>query len=152
MKKFSFRYAGAVLVLLIIVVLLSAGGLVFNVFSLITFIKADTGKAFSYSVMVAINLVLTVFSVALLLNGKYVFKKGCLRCVFGFITVRIDVSQITEIVHFKKSDKLVIYYGDNKYGVIVISPDKYDEFIEELRKINPSVKYESRIDGEDTPE
>lgn len=152
MKKYPFRYAGAILVLLIIVVLLSVGGLVFNVFSLITFIRADTGKAFSYSVMVAVNLALTVFSVALLFNGKYVFKNGYLRCVFGLIPVRIKVAQITEIAHFKKSDKLVIYYGEDKYGVIVISPDRYDEFIEELRGINPSVRYESRIDGEDTPE
>ena len=82
---------------------------------------------------------------------KYVIKDGKLYTCFGFIRTKIEVEKITAVIHFKKSDKLVIYFNQNKYAVVVISPSEYDNFISALREVNPKIAFDNRIDGEDTP-
>ena len=54
-------------------------------------------------------------------------------------------------MHFKKSDKLVIYFKDDSFTVIVISPEDYSDFVVALREVNPQIYYGVKIDGEDTP-
>ena len=61
------------------------------------------------------------------------------------------MKDVTEITHFKKSDKLVLYYKPDKYVVIVIDPLCYDDFVKTVRQINPMIIFDSQIDGEELP-
>ncbi len=86
-----------------------------------------------------------------MLYGCYTVKGSTLYCNFGVVKTSYDIKDVVCITHFKKSDKLVVYFKDAKYTVIVIDNKLYDDFIATLREINPSIAYDTRIDGEDTP-
>ncbi|MBE5733420.1 MAG: hypothetical protein E7347_00040 [Clostridiales bacterium] len=151
MKSFRFRYARSVWVLLVIVAILSIAGLAWNVFNLIEFLPTGSFKVGTYSLIVLLNLALTILVISLMLYGRYVIKNGKLYSYFGFICSKINVDDIICITHFKKSDKLVAYFKEGTYTVIVISPQEYDDFVKSIREINRSILFNAKIDGEDTP-
>jgi hypothetical protein len=151
MKKFRFKYSLTVWLLLALVVALSLGGLAWNVFNIIQYVWAGAFKITIYALIVAITAFLAIFASSVMIFGFYVVKNGQLYTQFGFISSKVKISDIVQITHFKKSDKLVAYFTDQKYTVIVIAPQDYDEFIKTLREINPQITYNAEIDGEDTP-
>ena len=156
MKSFKFKYANSVWMLLVLVLILALVGLSWNVFNLleycmIGFTRVGAFKIVVYALLVLMLIVLTVLVVSVMLYGRYTLKGEYLYTVFGFIKSKVSVSEITGITHFKKSDKLVAYFKDEKYSVIVISPDRYDEFVLAIRAVNSACTFDVRIDGEDTP-
>lgn len=154
MKSFKFRYSKVVWVLLSVVLILSVLGIVWNVFNLITFINDGAIKTVAYSLIILLTTFLLVFVISVMAFGRYVIKSESKELIqyFGFLKSKILISDIVAITHFKKSNKLVAYFKDAKYTVIVISPAEYDDFILSIRKINPSILFDARIDGEDLPE
>ena len=151
MKNFRFKYSITVWILLAVVLALLVSGLVWNIFNLTQYINAGTFKIVVYSLIIALTGFLTLFVISVMAYGVYRIKDGYLYTCFGFIVSKEKISSVVEITHFKKSDKLVVYFADEKYTVIVISPAQYESFILEMRKVNPKIMYDSRIDGEDTP-
>lgn len=152
MNSFKFRYSKSVWVLLIIVLILSALGIGWNVFNLVTFLNEGAIKIVAYSLIILLTAFLFVFVLSVMACGRYLIKDNYLIQNFGFISTKTPLSAVLSIIHFKKSDKLVVYFKDAKYTVIVISPTEYDDFISALRKQNPSIAFDCRIDGEDLPE
>ena len=150
MKKFRFKYSATVWVLLAVVVILSTAGMVWNIFNLKEYLWAGAFKVTVYALIVLITAFLSLFALSVMAYGYYVIKKDCLYTQFGFVGSKVKISEITEITHFKKSNKLVAYFKDEKYSVIVIEEQNYDEFIKTLREINKEIKYSVKIDGEDT--
>jgi hypothetical protein len=151
MKSFKFKYSIAVWVLLALVLILSTVGIIWNVYNFIFFIKESTVKAVAYLLIVLLTLFLFVFVLSVILYGRYVIKGDYLTQYFGLLKTKTPVKDIAEITHFKKSDKLVIYFVDRKYTVIVIQKELYEQFILALREANPAIVYDVKIDGEDTP-
>jgi hypothetical protein len=152
MKSFKFRYSKTVWILLCVVLLLSVSGICWNVFNLFTFINEGAFKTISYSLIILLTTFLLAFVISVMAFGRYVIKDKELIQYFGFLKSKIPLDDILTITHFKKSNKLVMYFKDAKYTVIVISPYEYDEFIVSIRKANPSISFSSKIDGEDLPE
>ncbi len=152
MKSFKFKYSTAVWVLLAIVLILSAVGIVWNVFNFITFLSESIFKSVSYALIILLTAFLLVFVLSVIFYGRYVIKDGYLIQYFGFLKTKTSLKEIVEITHFKKSDKLVVYFADRKYTVIVIAKECYDPFILAVRTVNPAVVYDVKIEGEDTPE
>ncbi len=151
MKKFKFSYSVLVKVLLAIVLLLSLAGLVWNVFNVVEFIKISTFKGIVYILLVLLIAILVIITLGIIFYGTYVIDGDTLYSYFGVIKTKANIKDMVEIAHFKKSNKLVVYFKDAKYTVIIISPTLYDEFIKAIREVNPQVIYETKIDGEDTP-
>ncbi len=152
MNSFRFRYTKTVWVLLILVLILSGVGVAWNVFNLITFINEGIVKPIAYTLIILLTGFLFAFVISVMVCGRYIIKDDCLYERFGFLYSKTPLDQIVSLIHFKKSDKLVAYFKDAKYTVIVISPSEYDAFISAVRRINPAIAYDARIDGEDTPE
>ena len=151
MKSFKFRYSLTVWILLAVVVVSSAIGLAWNIYNVIFYNTVDAFKTASYIIIALLTLALLILSLSIILYGKYVIKKEHLVSYFGFIKTKILLTDITEVVHFKKSDKLVAYFKDDSFTVIVISPEEYSNFVIALREVNPQIYYGVKIDGEDTP-
>ena len=151
MKSFKFRYAFSVWVLLSVVAILSVSGLIWNIFNLITFIPTGSFKVGTYALIVLLNTALTALVASLIVYGRYVIKNGKLYSCFGIIRSKVELEDIICITHFKKSNKLVAYFKDGSYTVIVISPEEYDQFVSSIREINHSIYFNAKIDGEDTP-
>ncbi len=151
MKSFRFKYSSTVWVLLFLVLILAVAGVFWNVFNLIEYSWAGTFKIIVYTLLIIMTGALTVLVLSLMVYGKYVIKNDSLYTCFGIFKNKTPVNEIIQITHFKKSDKLVMYFKDGKYTVIVISPENYEQFVLAVREANPSVVYSAKIDGEDTP-
>ena len=153
MKQFKFKYSILVFVLLFVTLGLSISGVVWNIFNVISFAKiGNTLKAVSSSIIAVLALILSVVVLSVVFYGRYVVKDGYLYTYFGFFKTKTPVNEITGITHFKKSNKLVVYFCTDEFTVIVIAPERYDDFILALREENKAIVYDAKIDGEDTPE
>ena len=151
MKKYRFRYGKIVYLLLALVVAAAFAGGIWNVYNFVVYLS-DVFKAVTYMVIALLTLFLAILGLSIMVYGRYVISGEYLYTCFGFIKTKTKISEVTEIVHFKKSDKLVAYNKKGEYLVIVISPAEYEDFILNMREINREIVYESKIDGEDTPE
>lgn len=150
MKKFRFKYAPSVWALLMLVLLLSVGGLVWNIFNFIEFYSfKNTFNLVSYAIIILITLFLTIFVLSVIFYGNYVIKSEFLYVYFGFFKTKYKIEDIVCISLFKKSNKLVAYFAEQTYTVIVIDESFYDDFVLSIRKINPKIIYDTKIDGED---
>ncbi len=150
MKTFRFKYTPTVWVLLIAVLILSASGLGLNIFNLVELYSlANTFKLISYAVIVFITLCLSIFVLSVIFYGKYVIKGQTICVCFGFFKSKYKIDDIVCFSLFKKSNKLVAYFADQTYTVIVIDESFYDDFVLSVRKINPKIIYDTKIDGED---
>ena len=151
MKKYKFRFTSIVWVLLAIVVIITLAGLAFNVRNLVNSIPYGSKKIVFNSIIVLFNAFLVLLSISVMFSSKYVIKNGKLYTQFGIVWTKTELSEIVQFTHFKKSDKLVMYYKSAEYSVIVISPTEYENFILSAREINPQIIYDAKIDGEETP-
>lgn len=152
MKKFKFKYSIAVYILLILTLALSLAGVIWNIFNVLHYPEGQNFKIVSFCIIAVLSAAIFVFVLSVLFYGRYVVKGDYLYTCFGFVKNKTPLSDVIEITHFKKSDKLVIYYKTEEYSVIVISPEQYDDFILAVRDKNKNVVFDARIDGEDTPE
>lgn len=150
-NTFKFKYSALVWVLLACVLALSLVGLIWNAYNLIYFINSSVDKITSYSLIVLAIGALFVIALGVVFFGRYTVKNGVFCMHLGFFATKYSTDEITEIVHFKKSDKLVVYFSDQKYMVVMIANENYDNFVLALRNQNPKIAYNSMIDGEDTP-
>ncbi len=152
MKKYKFKYSLAVWLLLFAIAVLCAVGLVWNVLSALEYANLYPIKSVAGWVSALLCAGLLAFALSVIFSGRYFIKGDYLYTKFGFFTIKTEIDKIYQFTHFKKSDKLVMYFEDGRYTVIVISPKEYEDFILSVRKQNPSVLYNSKIDGEDTPD
>lgn len=150
--SFKFKYSPVVWVLLSLVLALSLAGLTWNVYALIQNSWAGGVKVFSHVAMVIITAFLIIFVLSVMIYGRYLINDKFLVQYFGLIKIKTPISSLVQITHFKKSDKLVVYFDDQKYTVIVIDKSLYDEFVMRVREVNSNVIFDVQIDGEDTPE
>ena len=151
MKSFKIKYSPLIWSLLTLVIVLSLCGLAWNVFSMIEFLGLNITKVISAGILSVLCLALVIFSLSIVFYGKYIVKGNYLVSYFGIIKSKIDIGEITHVIHFKKSDKLVVYYGEKSFVIILVSPVFYEEFTLSLREVNKSIVYDNRIEGEDMP-
>lgn len=152
MKKFTFKYTPTVWVLLSVVLGLTLAGIGFNVFNLVNYIPSGTTNTVIYSVIIALVSVLMIIDISFMVGGRYLVKDKVLFVCFGFFKSKISLDDVRAVVLFKKSNKLVLYYGQDKYTVIMIADTLYDDFVSAVRKENKKILFSTEIDGEDTPE
>ena len=148
---FKFHYSALLWVMLTAVIALALTGLVWNTYNLIYFINAGIDKIISYSLIVLATGALGVIAFSVAFFGRYVIKNDVLVTCFGVFSSKTQLTEITEVVHFKKSNKLVVYFADQKFSVVLIAPEKYDHFVIALRDKNPKIRFNALIDGQDTP-
>lgn len=149
MKSFRFKYSQLVWVLLLLVMVILIAGVCWNAYTLISNWGTSTTKTVTNFITLALTVFLLIFAISIMVFGKYTIKDGHVFVHFGFFKTKTPVSEIVQFTHFKKSDKLVAYFKDEKYSVIVISKDCYQDFVLAVREFNPSIIYNNRIDGED---
>ena len=136
MKKFKFKFSPLIWTLLFVVLGLCLAGLGFNVFNLINYIPLGATKIVIYALMIALITFLIVLDVSIILFGYFTIDDKLLCAKFGLIKTKI-----TNVVLQKKDGKLVVYASDEKYLVVVIAPELYDDFVLALRAKNKSIAY-----------
>lgn len=139
MNNFKFAYGKGVWILLALAIPLAAAGLGWNIYNLVYFAEEGIYKILAYGLSVLICGALLAFCISVAVYGRYVFKNGCIYLRFGFVYTKTKAEDVVRITHFIKSDKLVIYFKDAKYSVVVIAPELYKEFISAVKALNPNV-------------
>ena len=150
-QSFKFKNSTLVWVLLWVVVILSVVGLTWNVYNLIYFMNAGIIKVISYSLLVLATLTLTIIVFSVIFFGRYTIKNGEFATHMGIFKSKTPVDEVMQITLFKKSNKLVVYFLDGKYSVLLIAPEFYDAFVLAMREQNKKIIYDTQIEGEDLP-
>jgi len=152
MKKFRLKLSTTLLVLLTIVALLSLAGTIWNVYNIFAVKNITIGNIVSYLLIAILALLLFALSISVIFFSSYKVIDGKLTVCFGFIKSSSKIEEVISITHFKISDKLVVYFSDSKFSVILIAKKDYENFILALREQKPTIYYSTKTDGEDTPE
>lgn len=139
-KKFRYRFSVLSLVLFGIGFALALFMIIFNLY------KISSGKLMSdgitnRSISILIALVFIGVAISVLSCSFYTINKTEIKTRLGFIVTGIKLNEIKEIVHFTSLNKLSIFYKDDEYSNVVISPKHFDEFATELRKFAPNIVY-----------
>ena len=149
MKKFRFKFSNLVWILLSVVLAVCLTSFALNVYNLTQYISYAFFKFFPYILYIIVSLFLVIVVLGIMLFSGYSLKNDCFYVRFGIFSSKTKVCEILAITHFTKSDKLVIYYKSNAFSVIVISKEKYDDFVLSLRELNKNIFFNKQIDGED---
>ncbi len=142
MKSFRYKFTPLTWVLIALVLIISLAGVGFNIYNLASSKEMLAINMVSLIIILIINLALAIFTFSVMAFSRYKIKNGVLYTCFGLIFTKIKIEQITELTHFRKSDKLVAYFNADRYTVIVISPEHYDDFIREIRAVNAKIAFD----------
>lgn len=148
---FKLKFPTVLYALLCLVVLLSGAGFLWNVYNLIYFIGVGGFKIVTSALLVAVTGALSVLALSTLFYCRYTVKNKTICLHLGLFKLKASTDDVCEITRFKKSDKLVVYFLDNKFSVVMIDRKDYDDFIVAVRNQNPSVVFDVKIEGEDLP-
>ena len=137
--------------LLILVAVFSLAGIAWNIYNLVYFLYAGALKIITYSLLICVTIALFILAVSVIFFGRYTVSDKELTMHLGLFRNKTNIDDIVQITHFKKSDKLVVYFLDAKFSVLLIAPSEYERLVLCLRAKKPSIIYDTKIDGEDTP-
>lgn len=149
MQKFRIKVSFFVNALLFLCAIV-AGYIATTTF--ITLLKTQNDGIVRILISVAL-LCLAAFLLALFLSSLiyqyYSVKDGKLKLRLGFIAITYSIDDVSEVIYFKDKQKLVMYYGEDKFTIILLSEEKHENFIKALRKINPEIIYDNKINEND---
>lgn len=148
MKIFRYRFTVPMLICIFVLLALAAGGFAWNVLNAIELGDLGAMRLISYILVCAISAFLFAMGIGLLCCSRYEVGKGKFVTRFCFFRSQTAVENIVQVTHFKKTDKLVVYFSDGKYLCIVIHPKSYGDFCTALRLENPSVIFDDRSDSD----
>lgn len=141
MEKFKYKYSAAIIAVLVFIAALSAGGIVWNVLSIIR-LTQNGMPATTYYVTAVINLSLVALSLWIAFGGRYAITKENVILKIGPAKFTVKVSEIIKLVYFEKAKKLFMITVKSSATAVIIAPDKNDAFFAALKKVNPDVIYE----------
>jgi hypothetical protein len=141
MKNFRFNFSVLVIILLILVNIVCLGGLIFNVYNLISYIKSSSDKIINSCIFTILNLAIFSFALSISLLSKYHIHEKGISLNFGFYKITYKFDEILSLTLFKKEQKLVLYFKDSKYTLIVINSNYFDNFIKKMREIAPEIPF-----------
>lgn len=148
---FKLKMPAFLRVLLVLVVLLAEVGFLWNIYNLIYFVGVGGFKIVTYALLVVLTGSLSAIAVSIACRCHYTVKNKMVCLHFGVFKIKTYLDDVSEITHFKKSDKLVMYFSDAKFAVVMIDKKDYDVFVLAVREQNPKIVYDVRIEGEDLP-
>lgn len=132
MKKYRFKYSIFAIVLISVCM---AGCIFCVVWNAIKMIKSpfDEYNA-SYTLAILFSFVVFLAFASALSFAFYTVKDNKIFLRISIINTGTPLDAVTEIVRFPEEKRLSIIFKDGQYSNIVISPEKFNEFIEEVKK------------------
>ncbi len=113
-------------------ILLSLAGIGFSVYRIIVGGVNNTYDWIGIAVMGVVCLFLIILIIAMLISSKYTVDNEYLNWWLGFVRTRYPLKNIRSVHLFEGAKKVVVYYTNNQFSAIVISPDDFQDFIKEL--------------------
>ena len=143
-QKFNYKFTTATVLLVIGGIILAVACVMLNVDRLLKLIKTDISTLSNYLSVALAILVGTlgiVFISAFLLCSNYTVTDTHLISRWGIIVSKYELKNATRITHFRVSEKLVFFYDEDNFINVCIEKQRFDEFANAIRKVNPKVFY-----------
>ena len=139
--NFRFRLNLLTVILLVLVTFFCGYGIVLNVTTL-SEKGIETLTVILNAILIVLNLFLLFVVFSVFAFGKYSIDEKGVTLRLGIFKVCYPKEQLHSIKLFSKTQKLVLFFGDGKYTVIVINASKYQTFCKELQNKFSSVYQE----------
>ncbi|MBR2614826.1 MAG: hypothetical protein IKC71_04425 [Clostridia bacterium] len=135
--KYKFtKLIWALLGVLTALFLTSLGSLIYT---LVSYLGLDKWRKVLYASLILLVLFLLLIVLTLMFIRRYKIKNDKIYLRLGLFLTIIDINKIVEFKIY--GDKLTLFLNDARYTVIVIDKKYFDNFVSEVRKINPLIIY-----------
>ena len=154
MKSYKFRFSKLIFILAIAAIAVAAGrGIGWTVYRMINIGFQTVTLGIQYVVLLLVSVLIIVLLTSILIRSSYKITDKEVVLWFGFIKSSYKIADIESVHLFTKTNKLVLYFKNERYTVIVVKPEWYNEFIKELLSKNDNIRYDvSTSDGTDDEE
>lgn len=155
MNTYRFKLSKAAIIGCIIGILLGLTGIVFTVLRILSpnLGFSSPQLIIQHVVILIVSLLALILFPSILIRSVYKINDKELVLWFGFIKSVYSIQEMESIHLFTKSNKLVIYFKDERYTVIVVKPDWFNEFTKDLCSRNSKIRYDvSTTEIDDKPD
>lgn len=149
MRTFRFRFSKLIILLQIAAMVLAAAAIAYTVYRMITLGFGDASLIIQYVLLLLFGVGAIVIFSAMLIRSVYIVGKNEIILRFGFIKSVYKIKEIESIRLFSKTNKLVLYFKNEKYTVISVKPEWYNDFIREVLSHNLNIRYDVSITDKD---
>ena len=149
MRTFRFRFSKLIILLQIAAMVLAAAAIAYTVYRMITLGFGDASLIIQYVLLLLFGVGAIVIFSAMLIRSVYIVGKHEIILRFGLIISVYKIKEIESIRLFSKTNKLVLYFKNEKYTVISVKPEWYNDFIREVLSHNLNIRYDVSITDKD---
>ena len=149
MRTFRFRFSKLIILLQIAAMVLVAAAIAYTVYRMITLGFGDASLIIQYVLLLLFGVGAIVIFSAMLIRSVYIVGKNEIILRFGLIKSVYKIKEIESIRLFSKTNKLVLYFKNEKYTVISVKPEWYNDFIREVLSHNLNIRYDVSITDKD---
>lgn len=149
MRTFRFRFSKLIILLQIAAMVLAAAAIAYTVYRMITLGFGDASLIIQYVLLLLFGVGAIVIFSAMLIRSVYIVGKNEIILRFGLIKSVYKIKEIESIRLFSKTNKLVLYFKNEKYTVISVKPEWYNNFIREVLSHNLNIRYDVSITDKD---
>lgn len=152
MRTFRFRFSKTIILLQIAAMILAAAAIVYTAYRMATVGFGSASLIIQYVVLLLFGVLALVIFSAMLIRSVYVVGKKEIVLRFGLIKTVYKIKDIESIMLFSKTNKLVLYFKNEKYTVISVKPEWFNDFIREVLSHNLNIRYDVSITDKDEDE
>ena len=142
MRTFRFRFSKTIILLQIAAMILAAAAIVYTAYRMATVGFGSASLIIQYVVLLLFGVLALVIFSAMLIRSVYVVGKKEIVLRFGLIKTVYKIKDIESIRLFSKTNKLVLYFKNEKYTVISVKPEWFNDFIREVLSHNLNIRYD----------
>ncbi len=151
MKSYKFRFSKLVLVLIGLAIAAALAAVAYTVYRIYLYGFSSPLLVIQHVAVLIVAALAIVIFVSLLIRSVYKITDTQIILWFGIVKQTFKIADIESVHLFTKTNKLVIYFKDDKYTVIVVKPEWYNEFTKEILARNDKIRYDvSTTDKDET--
>ena len=152
MNVYKFKLSLTAILLSVLGILLGAGGITFTVLRILKYGFSSPQLIIQHIVLLLVSpLAIAVFA-SILIRSVYKVSDKEIVLWFGFIKSTYKIADIESVHLFSKTNKLVVYFKNEKYTVIVVNPEWYNDFTKDILSRNPNIRYDVSTTDKDGPD
>ena len=112
----------------------------------------NTVKMVGHIVIAVITTILFLLTFSIAVSSRYYVKNDNVVLAFGVMKSKTSIKDGVAFVFMPAKRKLVLFFTENRFLTIVINPELFDDFVKEIRAVNPEIVYNVDNTGmEDEP-
>ena len=151
MKTYKFKFSKPTFIICIIAILAAFAGIGYTIYRIYMYGFSSPLLIIQHVVVLIAALLVILIFLALLVHSVYKITDKEIILWFGIVKQVFKIEDIESIHLFTKTNKLVLYFKNEKYTVIVVKPEWYNEFNKEILARNDKIRYDvSTTDKDET--